>query len=174
MSLHLLLIRYNETKSSYNIYKNFPFRELLMQLNITLAITFDYIKLIRLLPCPLASHLHSLSLSHISAPVPLYVPISYFRTSPRIFPHFWLQFQSPAWISSCYLTFNCFLAQIWDSYNVKAQTFKTAIEAACMLLRIDDIVSGIKKKQAPGAGSAPSKPQIEQEGDADNEQMIPE
>jgi hypothetical protein len=32
---------------------------------------------------------------------------------------------------------------------VKAQTFKTAIEAACMLLRIDDIVSGIKKKQAP-------------------------
>lgn len=64
--------------------------------------------------------------------------------------------------------------QIWDAYNVKAQTFKTAIEAACMLLRIDDIVSGIKKKQAPGAGQAPSKPTIEQEGDADNEQMIPE
>lgn len=56
---------------------------------------------------------------------------------------------------------------------MKAQTFKTAIEAACMLLRIDDIVSGIKKKQAPGAG-APQKPAIEQEGDADNEQMIPE
>lgn len=55
---------------------------------------------------------------------------------------------------------------------MKAQTFKTAIEAACMLLRIDDIVSGIKKKQAPGAG--PSKPQIEQEGDADNEQILPE
>nr|CAN81759.1 hypothetical protein VITISV_043392 [Vitis vinifera] len=64
--------------------------------------------------------------------------------------------------------------KIWDAYNVKAQTFKTAIEAACMLLRIDDIVSGIKKKQAPGAGQAPSKPTIEQEGDADNEQMIPE
>ena len=57
-------------------------------------------------------------------------------------------------------------------YNVKSQTFKTAIEASCMLLRIDDIVSGIKKKQAPGAG--PSKPQIETEADADNEQMIPE
>ncbi|KAF2299832.1 hypothetical protein GH714_003980 [Hevea brasiliensis] len=57
--------------------------------------------------------------------------------------------------------------KIWDAYNVKAQTFKTAIEAACMLLRIDDIVSGIKKKQAPGAGQAPSKPQIETEGDAD-------
>ncbi|THG03389.1 hypothetical protein TEA_026028 [Camellia sinensis var. sinensis] len=63
--------------------------------------------------------------------------------------------------------------KIWDAYNVKAQTFKTAIEAASMLLRIDDIVSGIKKKQAPGA-QAPSKPTIEQEGDADNEQMIPE
>ncbi|CAK9177941.1 unnamed protein product [Ilex paraguariensis] len=63
--------------------------------------------------------------------------------------------------------------KIWDAYNVKAQTFKTAIEAACMLLRIDDIVSGIKKKEAPGS-QAPSKPTIEQEGDADNEQMIPE
>nr|CAB3468130.1 unnamed protein product [Digitaria exilis] len=63
--------------------------------------------------------------------------------------------------------------KVWDSYSVKAQTFKTAIEAACMLLRIDDIVSGIKKKQAPGA-SAPKQPQIETEGDADNEQMIPE
>ncbi|WZY74243.1 hypothetical protein YC2023_006483 [Brassica napus] len=61
---------------------------------------------------------------------------------------------------------------IWDAYNVKAQTFKTAIEAACMLLRIDDIVSGIKKKQAPGAG--PSKPTIETEGDADNEQILPD
>lgn len=62
--------------------------------------------------------------------------------------------------------------QIWDAYNVKAQTYKTAIEASCMLLRIDNIVSGIKRKQAPG--SQPSKPQIEQADDADNEQMIPE
>ncbi|CAI9755839.1 unnamed protein product [Fraxinus pennsylvanica] len=64
--------------------------------------------------------------------------------------------------------------KILDSYSVKAQAFKTAIEAACMLLRIDDIVSGIKKKQAPGASQGPSKPKIEEEGDADNEQMIPE
>ncbi|KAI3987301.1 hypothetical protein MKX01_003051 [Papaver californicum] len=63
--------------------------------------------------------------------------------------------------------------KIWDSYNVKAQTFKTAIEAACMLLRIDDIVSGIKKKQPPGASQAP-KSQIEDGDNADNEQMIPE
>ncbi|KAJ4715768.1 T-complex protein 1 subunit gamma [Melia azedarach] len=64
--------------------------------------------------------------------------------------------------------------KIWDAYNVKAQTFKTAIEAACMLLRIDDIVSGIKKKQAPGAGQAPSKPKIETEADADSEQILPD
>ncbi|XVE98875.1 hypothetical protein REPUB_Repub03eG0146700 [Reevesia pubescens] len=62
--------------------------------------------------------------------------------------------------------------KIWDAYNVKAQTFKTAIEAACMLLRIDDSVSGIKKKQAPGAGQAPSKPKVETEADADGEQIL--
>ncbi|KAH0986345.1 hypothetical protein GBA52_013522 [Prunus armeniaca] len=39
------------------------------------------------------------------------------------------------------------------------------------LLGIDDIVSGIKKKQPHGA-KAPSKPQVETEGDADNEQII--
>ncbi|KMZ68236.1 T-complex protein 1 subunit gamma [Zostera marina] len=65
--------------------------------------------------------------------------------------------------------------KIWDAYNVKVQTFKTAIEAACMILRIDDIVSGIKKRQAPGSGPpSQSKPKVEEEGDADNEQMIPE
>uniref|UniRef100_A0A2N9IL82 T-complex protein 1 subunit gamma n=1 Tax=Fagus sylvatica TaxID=28930 RepID=A0A2N9IL82_FAGSY len=64
--------------------------------------------------------------------------------------------------------------KIWDAYNVKAQTFKTAIEAACMLLRIDDIVSGIKKKQPPGAGQAPSKPTVETEADADSEQILPD
>ncbi|PON60110.1 T-complex protein 1, gamma subunit [Trema orientale] len=64
--------------------------------------------------------------------------------------------------------------KIWDAYNVKAQIFKTALESACMLLRIDDIVSGIKKKQAPGAGQAPSKPQIETEADADGEQILPD
>ena len=33
---------------------------------------------------------------------------------------------------------------IWDPCAVKLQTYQTAIESACMLLRIDDIVSGIK------------------------------
>jgi len=35
---------------------------------------------------------------------------------------------------------------VWDCYAVKEQTIKTAIESACMLLRIDDIVSGITHK----------------------------
>jgi len=34
---------------------------------------------------------------------------------------------------------------IWEPYSVKVQTIKTAIESACMILRIDDIVSGSKK-----------------------------
>jgi len=34
---------------------------------------------------------------------------------------------------------------IHEPMNVKAQIIKTAIETCCMLLRIDDIVSGIKK-----------------------------
>lgn len=35
---------------------------------------------------------------------------------------------------------------VWEPYAVKIQTIKTAIEASSMLLRIDDIVSGMKKK----------------------------
>lgn len=40
---------------------------------------------------------------------------------------------------------------------VKTQTYKTAIEAACMLLRVDDIVSGISKKKEGGAGAQPQE-----------------
>lgn len=43
---------------------------------------------------------------------------------------------------------------IWDPVSVKLQTFKTSIEAACMLLRIDDIVSGIKKPADPSGRKA--------------------
>jgi T-complex protein 1 subunit gamma len=42
--------------------------------------------------------------------------------------------------------------KIWEPYLVKAQTLKTAIEATCMLLRIDDVVSGISHGKKPGAG----------------------
>lgn len=36
---------------------------------------------------------------------------------------------------------------VWEPVSVKAQTLKTGIEAACMILRIDDVVSGIGGKQ---------------------------
>jgi T-complex protein 1 subunit gamma len=44
---------------------------------------------------------------------------------------------------------------VWEPFSVKAQTIKTAIEAACMLLRIDEIVSGLKRKQETASGPAP-------------------
>ena len=37
--------------------------------------------------------------------------------------------------------------KVLDTLAVRKQTLKTAIESACMLLRIDDIVSGLKKKE---------------------------
>ncbi|TPP64942.1 T-complex protein 1 subunit gamma [Fasciola gigantica] len=45
---------------------------------------------------------------------------------------------------------------IWDPLVVKAQTLKTAVETAILLLRIDDIVSGVKKQSGDSAGSAPT------------------
>merc|ERR1712051_1154485 len=40
---------------------------------------------------------------------------------------------------------------IWDPLSVKLQVYKTAVETAILLLRIDDIVSGSKKKGDVGA-----------------------
>eukprot|EP01036_Dinobryon_divergens_P023485 gene23485-31837_t len=37
---------------------------------------------------------------------------------------------------------------IWEPYCVKSQTLKTSIESACLILRIDDVVSGTRKKKA--------------------------
>jgi T-complex protein 1 subunit gamma len=64
---------------------------------------------------------------------------------------------------------------VWEPYAVKVQTIKTAVESATMLLRIDDIVSGISKKSrmAPGQ-SKPSGPQTEDPDQVDSEQMIAE
>ena len=39
---------------------------------------------------------------------------------------------------------------VWEPYEVKAQSLKTAVESACMLLRIDDVVSGLRKKNRDG------------------------
>jgi T-complex protein 1 subunit gamma len=38
---------------------------------------------------------------------------------------------------------------IWEPSAVKVQTIKTAIESACLLLRVDDIVSGLSKNRGP-------------------------
>lgn len=48
---------------------------------------------------------------------------------------------------------------IWEPYVVKTQTIKTAIESATLLLRIDDIVSGIQRPNKPGPGQQTPGPQ---------------
>ncbi|EKE41973.1 hypothetical protein ENUP19_0172G0011 [Entamoeba nuttalli] len=55
---------------------------------------------------------------------------------------------------------------VWEPYEVKAQCIKTAIEAACTLLRVDDVVSGIKNENAgqqsqAGTQQAAMMPQVE-------------
>lgn len=47
---------------------------------------------------------------------------------------------------------------IWDPLAVKLQVLKTAVETAILLLRIDDIVSGSKKKSDDGAPNAAAQP----------------
>ncbi|TPX42029.1 hypothetical protein SeLEV6574_g05800 [Synchytrium endobioticum] len=55
---------------------------------------------------------------------------------------------------------------VWEPHAVKAQTIKTAVESACLLLRVDDIVSGVSKKK-DGGGSMQAAPQ----GEGDEGQM---
>ena len=43
--------------------------------------------------------------------------------------------------------------EIWEPLAVKTQIIKTAIEAACMILRVDDIVSGMSKKGSSSSSS---------------------
>lgn len=45
---------------------------------------------------------------------------------------------------------------VWDPLVVKSQTFKTAVETAILLLRIDDVVSGVKKQSGDSPNSAPA------------------
>jgi T-complex protein 1 subunit gamma len=62
---------------------------------------------------------------------------------------------------------------IWDPYAVRVQTINTAVESATLLLRIDDVVSGLKKRgdRAPGQ---PSRPQMDNGENVDSEQMLAE
>ncbi|XP_054286470.1 T-complex protein 1 subunit gamma-like [Macrosteles quadrilineatus] len=47
---------------------------------------------------------------------------------------------------------------IWEPLSVKLQVYKTAVETAILLLRIDDIVSGSKKKDRDGAPQQSAQP----------------
>lgn len=47
---------------------------------------------------------------------------------------------------------------VWDCYSVKAQVYKTAVETAMLLLRIDDIVSGTKKTTGDSSGGGGGEP----------------
>jgi len=49
---------------------------------------------------------------------------------------------------------------VWEPFAVKTQTLKTAIESACLLLRVDDIVSGVSQK----GGSQPVASQGQPDG----------
>uniref|UniRef100_A0A131YZK9 T-complex protein 1 subunit gamma n=1 Tax=Rhipicephalus appendiculatus TaxID=34631 RepID=A0A131YZK9_RHIAP len=48
--------------------------------------------------------------------------------------------------------------KVWEPLVVKLQAYKTAIETAILLLRIDDIVSGSKKKGKGDGDQAPAQP----------------
>lgn len=53
-------------------------------------------------------------------------------------------------------------AGLWEPMAVRAQTIKTAVEAACLLLRVDDILSGgMPKQQGGGGGGGPPQPNPE-------------
>ncbi len=62
---------------------------------------------------------------------------------------------------------------VWEPYAVKVQTIKTAVESAVLLLRIDDIVSGLKNKGGPGMG-APKKSQIDDGENVDSNMALAE
>jgi T-complex protein 1 subunit gamma len=49
---------------------------------------------------------------------------------------------------------------LWEPMAVRAQTIKTAVEAACLLLRVDDILSGGMPKQQQQQGG-PAQPHPE-------------
>ena len=53
---------------------------------------------------------------------------------------------------------------VWDTFQVKTQTIKTAIESACMLLRIDDIVSGLQNKWCVCCNKVETESDVLQQG----------
>ena len=56
---------------------------------------------------------------------------------------------------------------VLDPFAVRTQVIKASIEAACMLLRIDDILSGMKNKQFGDSDAASSRKKPAEELDAE-------
>jgi T-complex protein 1 subunit gamma len=54
--------------------------------------------------------------------------------------------------------------KVWEPFSVKSQTIKTAVEASCMLLRIDDVLSGLSKKKEGGGGEEGNAPPMDEDG----------
>ncbi|KAH9956758.1 hypothetical protein BC827DRAFT_1138945, partial [Russula dissimulans] len=48
--------------------------------------------------------------------------------------------------------------KLYESASVKIQTFKTAIEAVCVLLRVDDVIQMTWKEWRQEQGTPPEKP----------------
>mmetsp|Transcript_17862 Transcript_17862/g.50309 ORF Transcript_17862/g.50309 Transcript_17862/m.50309 type:complete len:559 (-) Transcript_17862:64-1740(-) len=63
---------------------------------------------------------------------------------------------------------------VWEPYAVKIQTFKTAIESAVLLLRIDDVLSGTSAKGKRGPAPGPKKPTTTDGEDVDSEHALAE
>ena len=59
---------------------------------------------------------------------------------------------------------------IWEPNAVKVQTIKTAIESACLLLRVDDVVSGMSGQRAQQQSGGSPEQQEMAEGDLQPEQ----
>lgn len=53
---------------------------------------------------------------------------------------------------------------VWEPYEVKAQTFKSAVEAACLLLRVDDILSGVSKNPSASQSQQARNPELAEPG----------
>ena len=65
-------------------------------------------------------------------------------------------------------------AGVWEPLAVKEATLKTAFGCATLLLRIDDILSGLRKPGGGGRAAGPRGPVADDGGNVDSEHMLPE
>ena len=63
---------------------------------------------------------------------------------------------------------------VWEAYAVKVQSIKTAVESAAMLLRIDDIVSGLSQKNMAAAGTGTGVAPTAEDNDEDPPEKLGE